>query len=58
MKHSLRVGKLSLRIEWVLIILSLCAWTYVVQWLHISEIFDRIAYDTVVRLSPQPITSI
>ncbi len=54
MKHSLRVGKLSLRIEWVLIILSLCAWTYVVQWLHISEIFDRIAYDTVVRLSPQP----
>ncbi|MBS1174975.1 MAG: tmoS 1 [Burkholderiaceae bacterium] len=54
MKSLFRVGKLPLRVEWLLIILSLCVWTYFIQWLHISEVFDRIAYDTVVRFSPQP----
>lgn len=54
MKASLRVGKLPLRIEWWLIILGLCTLTYLVQWLHISDVFDRVAYDTVVRISPQP----
>lgn len=45
--------KIPLKIEWLLIILGLCIWTYFAQWLHVFEAFDRIAYDSIVRLSSQ-----
>jgi CHASE2 domain-containing sensor protein len=47
----MRLGKIPLKIEWLLIILGLCIWTYFAQWLHVFEAFDRIAYDSIVRLS-------
>lgn len=49
----MRLGKIPLKIEWLLIILGLCIWTYFAQWLHVFEAFDRIAYDSIVRLSSQ-----
>ena len=53
MKSSLRLSKFPLKIEWLLVVLGLCAWTYLAQWLHVFDVFDRIAYDTIVRLNSQ-----
>lgn len=53
MKSSLRLSKFPLKVEWLLIVIGLCGWTYFAQWLHVFEVFDRIAYDTNVRLSSQ-----
>ena len=54
MKSFSRLSKFPLKIDWLLIIVGLCIWTYFAQVLYVFDAFDRIAYDNAVRLNTQP----
>ena len=54
MKSFSRLSKFPFKIDWLLIIVGLCIWTYFAQVLYVFDAFDRIAYDNAVRLNTQP----
>lgn len=54
MKSFSRLSKFPFKIDWLLIIVGLCIWTYFAQGLRVFDAFDRIAYDNAVRLNTQP----